>query len=189
MSTVWDPQIKAAVAQPVIGEPGRFCSLFSFFICSLGEKSSFGLSAETSLWRREARNLEMLSSVWVSTLYSSTLCPCLDLRARKTARDSVQGFLKINDPLVCTDHLTQNWCAFAWGKWNMASQHFLQFCTVALIAVKAWLFHFGLPAGISYSHTLQSHSLSQLSSTPDTLFASYSLPPCFFFLLDSCFMF
>ena len=143
MSTVWDPQIKAAVAQPVIGEPRRFCSLFSFFICSLGEKSSFGLSAETSLWRREARNLEMLSSVWVSTLYSSTLCPCLDLRARKTARDSVQGFLKINDPLVCTDYLTQNWCAFAWGKWNMASQHFLQFCTVALIAVKAWLIHFG----------------------------------------------
>lgn len=189
MSAVWDPQIKAAVAQLVIGEPGKFCSLFSFFICSLGVKSSFGLSAETSLWRREARNLEMLSSVWVSTLYSSTLCPCLDLRAHKTARDSVQGFLKINDPLVYTDYLIQNWCAFAWGKWNMASQHFLQFCTLALIAVKAWLFHFGLPAGISYSHTLQSHSLSQLSSTPDTLFASYSLPPCFFFLLDSCCMF
>ena len=102
----------------------------------------------------------MLPSVWVSTLYSSTLCPCLYLRAHKTARGSVQGFLKVNDPLVCTDSLTRDWCASAWGTWNVASQHFLQFCTLALIAVKVCLFHFGLPAGTSYSHTLPSHSLS-----------------------------
>ena len=38
-------------------------------------------------------------------------------------------------------------------------------------------------------HLTVSFSLSQLSSTPDTILVFYSLLSCFFFLLDSCCMF
>lgn len=64
---VWDSWIKAKLFNCLLASSASFVLHSSLFICSSGEKSSSGPSAETTLWRGEEGNLETFSPLWLSS--------------------------------------------------------------------------------------------------------------------------